>query len=225
MTSTLRASHHVVPVTAAPRRTAVRRWLVGGIAAGPVFLAVGVVQGVARDGFDFRRNALSQLALGEAGWVQTLNFLLAGALLVLGAVALRRVLGSGPGGTWGPVLVGVFGASFWAAAAFPADAGAGFPVGAPEAAVMSGHGALHMAAGMVGYLALCAAFVVLAGSLAARGHRRWAVASRLVPVVVLAGFAASATSVLAFTAGAGLGLLWLTALTTRLATGPAVADR
>ncbi|GHE45129.1 DUF998 domain-containing protein [Streptomyces vinaceus] len=219
MPPTLSASVHVAPV--APASTvAARRWLLGAVAAGPVFLAVGVAQGLARDGFDFSRNALSQLALGEAGWVQTVNFLLAGALLVIGAVGLRRVLGGHPGGTWGPVLVGVFGASFGAASAFPADAGAGFPAGAPDATVMSGHGAVHMVAGMVGYLALCAAFVVLAGSLAARGHRGWAVASRVVPVFVLAGFAASAASVLAFTAGAGLGLLWLTAVTTRLASAP-----
>ncbi|MET9959935.1 DUF998 domain-containing protein [Streptomyces sp. NPDC006326] len=217
MTHTLSAPEHVAPVTS----PAVRRWLTGGMAAGPVFLAAGAAQGLARDGFDFRRNALSQLALGQAGWIQTANFLLAGALLVVGAVSLRRVLGRSPGGTWGPVLVGVFGASFWAAAAFPADAGAGFPAGAPDATVMSGHGVVHMAAGMVGYLALCAAFVVFAGSLAARGHRRWAVTSRLAPVAVLAGFMASAASVLAFTAGAGFGLLWLTALTARLATAPA----
>ncbi|MEW5530640.1 DUF998 domain-containing protein [Streptomyces virginiae] len=219
MAPTLSASQKVAPVAPASR-AAVRRWLASGIAAGPVFLAAGAAQGAARDGFDFSRNALSQLALGEAGWVQTVNFLLTGTLLVMGAVGLRRVLGGMPGGTWGPVLVGVFGASFWAAAAFPADAGAGFPAGAPDATVMSGHGGVHMAAGMVGYLALCAAFVVLAGSLAARGHRRWAAASRLVPVAVLAGFAASPASVLAFTAGAGLGLLWLTAVTTRLASVP-----
>ncbi|MER7730049.1 DUF998 domain-containing protein [Streptomyces erythrochromogenes] len=219
MTSTLGASRHAAP--AAPTsRAAARRWLAGGIAAGPVFLAAGVVQGIARDGFDFSRNALSQLVLGEGGWAQTVNFLLAGTLLVMGAVGLRRVLGGTPGGTAGPVLIGVFGASFWAAAVFPADAGAGFPAGAPDATVMSGHGAVHMAAGMAGYLALCAALVVLARSLAARGHQGWAVASRLVPVAVLAGFAASAASVLAFTAGAGLGLLWLTAVTARLAFEP-----
>ncbi|MFD4740176.1 hypothetical protein ACFWNR_36725 [Streptomyces virginiae] len=74
-----------------------------------------------------------------------------------------------------------------------------------------------MAAGMVGYLALCAAFVVLAGSLAARGHHQWSVASRLVP---LAGFEASTAPVLACTAGAGVGLLRLTAVTTRLAFEP-----
>lgn len=54
-----------------------------------------------------------------------------------------------------------------------------------------------------------------------RGHRGWAVASRIEPVAVLAGFAGSAASVLAFTAGAGLGLLWPAALTARLATTPA----
>ncbi|MER7539802.1 DUF998 domain-containing protein [Streptomyces sp. NPDC097704] len=215
MTDTLTAPRHVL--SAAP---ASRRAVVSGVVAGPLFLAAGLAQGFARDGFDFTRNAISQLALGEAGWIQTASFVLTGALVIAGATALRRTLRGGPGGTWGPALVGVFAVSFWIAGAFPADAGAGFPAGAPEeteATVMSGHGAVHMFGGMVGYLALCAAFVVLARPLAARGLRGWAVASRVAPVVVLAGFAASAASVLAFTAGAGLGLLWLSAVTARLA--------
>ncbi|MFF6775510.1 DUF998 domain-containing protein [Streptomyces sp. NPDC012637] len=220
MTDTLTAPRDAV--SAAPTSRPSARWATaGGMMAGPLFLAAGLVQGFARDGFDFTRNAISQLALGEAGWIQAANFVLTGALLAVGATGLRRVLRGAPGGAWGPALVGVFAVSFWAAAVFPADAGAGFPAGAPEATAMSGHGAVHMAAGAVGYLALCAAFVVLARPLAARGHRRWAVASRVVPVVVLAGFMASAASVLAFTAGAGLGLLWLTAVTARLAGAPA----
>ncbi|MEV7276981.1 DUF998 domain-containing protein [Streptomyces sp. NPDC093111] len=186
----------------------------GAVVAGPLFLALGVVQGLTRDGFDFTRNAISQLALGDGGWVQTLNFLLTGALLLAGAAGLRRATG----GTWGPALVGAFALSFWAAAAFPADAGAGFPAGAPDATPMSGHGAAHMAAGTLGYLALCAAFLVLARPLAARGHRTWALASRLAPAAVLAGFLASAASVLAFTLAAGLGLCFLAATTARLTT-------
>ncbi|MFE5881556.1 DUF998 domain-containing protein [Streptomyces hydrogenans] len=217
MTQTLDARPHAVPVSPASRAAA-RGLTAGVVVAGPLFLSVGVAQGLARDGFDFTRNAISQLALGGAGWIQTVSFLLAGALLIAGAVGLLRLLRGGPGGTWGPVLVGVFGGSFWAAAAFPADAGAGFPVGAPEATAMSGHGAVHMLAGMVGYLALCAAFVVLARPLAVRVGRGWAVATRLVPLAVLAGFAASAATVLAFTVGAGLGLLWLAAVTARLVT-------
>ncbi|MFH8729729.1 DUF998 domain-containing protein [Streptomyces termitum] len=224
MTETLTTPRTAAPSSSSFRAAAVpaTRWAVaGGVAAGPVFLAAGLVQGLTRDGFDFTRNAISQLALGEAGGVQTANFLLTGALLLAGAAGLRRVLGGGPGRTWGPALVGAFGASFWLAAAFPADAGAGFPAGAPEATVMSGHGAVHMFGGMIGYLALCAALFVLARPLAARGLRGWAAATRVVPLLVLAGFTASAASVTAFTAGAGLGLLWLSAVTARLATGPA----
>ncbi|GHG08426.1 DUF998 domain-containing protein [Streptomyces filamentosus] len=180
--------------------------------AGPLFLAVGVAQGLARDGFSSTRNAISRLALGEAGWIRTVDFLLAGVLLTGAAVGLRKVLRGGPGGTWGPVLVGVFGVSFWVAAGFPADAGAGFPAGAAEETVMSGHGT-------VGHLALCAAFVVLARAFAARGLRGWAVACRIVPAFVLAGFMASAASALAFTPAAGLGLLWPALVTARPAGG------
>ncbi|OCC10151.1 DUF998 domain-containing protein [Streptomyces sp. PTY087I2] len=220
MTSTFTPLRAVRPVATTPRGTV--WWLTaGGVVAGPLFLAAGLAQGLTRDGFHFTRNAISQLALGEAGWVQTLSFVVTGALLLAGAAGLRRALHGGPAGTWAPALVGVFGVSFWAAAAFPADAGAGFPAGAPEATVMSGHGAAHMAAGMIGYLALCAAFVVLARPLAARGLRGWAVASRAMTVAVLVGFMASGATVLAFTAGAGLGLLWLSAVTARLADAPA----
>ncbi|MFC7922084.1 DUF998 domain-containing protein [Streptomyces cinereoruber] len=220
MTDTLTPPRQVSSAVPEPRAAA-RRAASGGMVAGPLFLAAGLAQGFARDGFDFTRNAISQLALGEAGWIQTVNFVLTGALLLVGAAGLRRALRGGAGGTWGPALVGVFAVSFWVAAAFPADAGAGFPAGAPEATAMSGHGAVHMLGGIVGYLALCAAFVVLARPLAARGLRGWAVATRLVPVVVLAGFTTSAASVLAFTAGAGLGLLWLAAVTARLTGMPA----
>nr|MYU47373.1 DUF998 domain-containing protein [Streptomyces sp. SID7803] len=145
------------------------RWLtVGGVLAGPLFLAAGIAQGLTRDGFDFTRNAISQLALGGAGWVQTLSFVFTGGLLVAARPGYGGLC-TEPRREMAPALVGVFGLSFWAAAAFPADAGAGFPAGSPDATVMSGRGAVHMAAGMIGYLALCAAFVVLARPLAARG--------------------------------------------------------
>lgn len=77
----------------------------------------------------------------------------------------------------------------------------------------------------VGFLALCAAFIVLARLFAARHRRGWAVACRLVPVGVLAGFAGSSASALAFTAGAGLGLLWLAAVSARLLTTAPTAQR
>ncbi|MFB6892531.1 DUF998 domain-containing protein [Kitasatospora sp. NPDC056327] len=191
--------------------TAARPLLTAGALGGPLFLAVGVVGGLTREGFDFTRNALSQLALGELGWIQRTAFLLTGALLVAGAVGVRRAL---PGSVWAPRLIGVFGASFVLDGFFAADPGAGFPVGAPEGRVteLSGHGTVHLAGGTVGFLALCAAFLVLARHL----DRPWALASRVVAAVVLAGFAASGATVLSFTLAAALGLGWLSAVAVRL---------
>ncbi|GGU90589.1 hypothetical protein GCM10010182_01500 [Actinomadura cremea] len=212
--ATVRPAHAVRP--------AARPLLGGAMAAGPLFLVTGVAQGLLRDGYDFTRNAISQLSLGDLGWIQQTSFALTGVLIIAGAVGLRQVLDGGPGGAWAPRLIAVFGASFLVSAVFSADPGAGFPAGAAEgpAASLSTSGAVHMLGGMVGYLALCAAFLVLARRFAVQGRRGWAVVSRIVPVAVLAGFAGSATSVPAFTAGAALGLLWLTATTARLATAP-----
>lgn len=221
---------HTVEAPAATTVTAsawptTRILLSGGIVAGPLFLGVGLAQGLTRDGFDFTRNAISQLSLGDLGWIQVAGFLLTGVLVITSSIGVRRALRDTPGGAWAPRLIGVFGASFLFAAVFTADPGNGFPVGAPSAqvAAMSWHGTIHMLSGMVGYLALCAAFIVLARHFTAHRHRGWAISSRAVSVGVLAGFAGSSASVLAFTVGAGLGLLWLTAVTARLAEGQALS--
>ncbi|MEV7520720.1 DUF998 domain-containing protein [Streptomyces sp. NPDC091371] len=216
--STAPATTSGLPAAAATRPAA-RTLLNCAAAAGPVFLGVGITQGLTREGFDFTRNAISQLSLGGLGWIQVTGFFVAGALMIAGAVGLRRAMTEGPGRRAAPWLVGVFGASFLVSGVFAADPGAGFPVGTPESSTpaLSAHGAVHMAAGMVGYLALCAAFLFLARHFAARRQRGWAIACRLLPVGVLAGFAGSAASVLAFTAGAALGLAGLSAVALRLA--------
>ncbi len=203
---------------ALPSRPPSRYLSAAGVSAGPLFLTASLAQGLMRDGFDFTRNALSQLSLGALGWIQVTVFLLTGLLVVGGAIAIRQALRDTPGGTWAPRLLAIFGASFLVAGWFSADPGAGFPAGAPEDRVtsLSTHGTVHLIAGTVGYLALCAAFLALARHYAARRQRRWVLALRLLPAGVLAGFAASATTVVAFTAGAGLGLLALSTVITHL---------
>ncbi|MFE2341177.1 DUF998 domain-containing protein [Streptomyces sp. NPDC059431] len=214
MTQTIRvpATDHT---TSTPLTT--RALLACGAAAGPLFLGVGVIGGLTRTGFDFTRNAISQLSLGPLGWLQVAGFLAAGVLLTAGAAGLRRTIGHSVGGIWAPRLIGVFGASFLLAGVFTADPGAGFPAGTPDGpATLSGHGTVHMLSGTVGYLALCAAFFVLARHFAARNRRGWALAYRLLPLAIIAGFAGSATTVASFTAAAALGLLALTAAITQL---------
>jgi hypothetical protein len=124
------AQHLTTPPTAPDALTDRTRVLLScGVVAGPLFLAVVFAQALTRDGFDLSRHPISLLSLGELGWIQIANFVVAGVLYVACAVGMRRVLHPGRGGTWGPVLVGGLGVGLILAGVFVADAGAGFPPG------------------------------------------------------------------------------------------------
>jgi uncharacterized protein DUF998 len=149
--------------------------LTAGIVAGPLFLAVFALQAFTRNGFDPGRHPLSLLSLGQLGWIQIANFVVTGALLVACAVGLRHVLHRGRGGTWGPWLVGAFGAGLIVAGVFVTDAGAGFPAGAPAGAPkLSWHGALHEVGYLVALVSWTAACLVFRGRFATLGQRGWA---------------------------------------------------
>lgn len=148
------------------------RLLACGIVAGPLFVAVVLLQAFTREGFDLGRHPLSLLSLGPLGWVQIANFVVAGVLFVGCAVGMRRVLGAGPGGTWGPLLVGMMGVGLVLGGVFVTDAGAGFPPGAPAGAPpeVTWHGMLHQAGAVLGF-AMTAGCLVFARRFA--DHRRW----------------------------------------------------
>jgi hypothetical protein len=67
-----------------------RRLLRCGVAAGPVFVAVFLLEGAVRDGYRPLRHPVSSLALGSRGWIQTGNFVVAGTLFLAGAAGLAR---------------------------------------------------------------------------------------------------------------------------------------
>jgi hypothetical protein len=54
------------------------------------------------------RHPVSSLALGDWGWLQTANFIVAGLLTLAFAVGLGLALRSEKGSTRGPLLVGVW---------------------------------------------------------------------------------------------------------------------
>nr|WP_255426631.1 DUF998 domain-containing protein [Pseudonocardia sp. C8] len=160
-----------------------------GVVAGPLFLVAAFVQAFARTGFDLRRHPFSMLSLGELGWVQITNFVVVGLLFIACAAGMRQVLRGHPGGSWGPVLVGVFGVAQVAGGVFVADPALGFPAGTGDGppASLSWHGIMHGLAFAVGMLALVAAFAVFARVLAAAGDRlraRFSLAAGVVFVVL-----------------------------------------
>jgi hypothetical membrane protein len=195
--------------------TAVTRSLLGwGAVAGPFYVAVSLAQALTRDGFDLSRHPWSLLENGSLGWVQSANFVLTGAMVAAFAVGLRRA----GVGRWAPRLLALYGAGLAAAGIFTADPMAGFPAGTPAgpAEAPTWHGALHLAAGGVGFLGMVAGCLVLGRRFAAQGRRGWALSARVTGVAFLAAFAGvstgSAAATLPFVAGVVLSFGWLAAL-------------
>jgi hypothetical protein len=95
--------------------------LLCGAIAGPLFLLTVLIQGYTRPAFDPRLQPLSLLSLGDWGWVQIVNFVLAGVLNLLYAGGLWRRLHPGRAGIWGPLLIGAYGLGLIAVGVFRTD--------------------------------------------------------------------------------------------------------
>jgi hypothetical protein len=187
-----------------------------GILAGPLFFSVSIGQALLRDGFDLRRHAFSMLSLGDLGWLQITNFVVAGALFTGAAIGLRRAGRTGRFHRAGPLLIAVFGMAQVAGGVFVADPALGFPVGTADALPeqISWHGHLHTAAFGVGITSLIAASVVWSRRFAASGRLGWARSSMLVAVafLVLAGAGIASFDFRVVTVAIAIGWGWASAL-------------
>jgi hypothetical membrane protein len=151
-----------------------RLLLLCGAIAGPLFILTVLIQDYTRPAYDPRLDTLSQLSLGEWGWVQIVNFVTAGVLNLLYAVGLWRRLHPGRAGTWGPLLIGVYGLGLIVVGVFRTDPSNGFPPGVPTPNQPTSHGAIHALVGLFLFLALTAALAVFARLFFARKERGWA---------------------------------------------------
>jgi len=171
------------------RGAAVTRSLLAcGVVVGPFYLAVGLVQAFLREGFDLSRHALSVLANGPGGWVQTANFVISGLLVLAAAAGIWRALGrKSRAVSW--CLAG-FGASMIVAAVFPADPVDGFPVGTPTGypTSISTSGLVHFIAGTLGFTFLGVSCFLAARAMQRRQARTLARVSFLSGLAVVLGF-------------------------------------
>jgi len=155
-------------------RPLTRILLLCGAIAGPFFIFTMLIEDYTRPGFDPRLDPLSLLSLGDWGWVQIVNFVLAGVLNLLYAVGLWRRLHPGRAGTWGPLLIGAYGLGLIAVGVFRTDPAGGFPPGAIASTGPSWHGAIHALGGLFVFIVLAAALAVFARLFLARKERWWA---------------------------------------------------
>jgi hypothetical protein len=129
------------------------------MAAGPLFTIAYLVEGAGRVGYRPFRHPVSSLALGRAGWAQTVNFLVAGLLSLIFAVGLWL---EGPS-RWGALLMAAWAVGLLGAGAFRTDPVSGYPPGTPDQ--LQRHtraGALHDLLSLIGFLALAVACFVFA---------------------------------------------------------------
>jgi len=200
-------------LTEAPRTgfdtaAAVTRSLLGwGVVAGPFYVVVGLALALTRPGFDLTRHPLSVLMLGEHGWMQRANLVLAAVMVLAAACGVLRTVRNGRGLAMA-TLTGVYGACMILSAGFRPDPVSGFPAGS-EARMVTTSGILHLVFGAVGFLALAGAAFAYGRWCFAAGERSRSRLGTVCGTVVLLGFAGGA--VLAQSV-AGVGLLWLAVL-------------
>jgi len=226
MTQELTTPGASAPGASSETTTRVTRALLAcGVVAGPLYVVVALLQVLSRDGFDLSRHPLSLLSLGDLGWIQITNFVVAGLLAVAFAVGLRRVLHPGRGGTWGPRLVGGYGVGLVAGGVFVADPALGFPPGAPAGIPdqLSWHAVVHAFAPPLAFLSLIVACFVLVRRFAAHRQRGWAAYSAATGVACLALSAWPGQDGLSVRLAVALviGFAWVSVLAARLLTDPA----
>lgn len=146
-----------------------------GAVAGPVYVCLTIAQALTRQGFDLSRHRFSWLTAGELGWIQRSNMLLVGVLTMLLALGVREVMKLGPGGLWGPRLLGTFGAAYSVGGLLKADRVLGFPPGTTaEMVATTWQGVAQNGSRGASTILLILACVVIARWFSAEGERGWA---------------------------------------------------
>lgn len=168
-----------------------KKLLYAGVVGPLVFILVFLVEGATRPGYSAWRHYVSQLATGPGGWVQVVNFLVCGSLVLAFAIALRQAIKASRGSIGAPVLLSLFAIALLVAGIFVTDPALGYPVGAQQ--VHTTHGMIHGLAGLAAFTLLPATAFVLAWHFAATRERRWAIYSMAVGALIVVFFIASTT--------------------------------
>jgi hypothetical protein len=164
-----------------------RRLLRCGVAAGPAFVTVFLLEGAVREGYRPLRHPVSSLALGSRGWIQTGNFAVAGTLFLAAAAGLARAGDAAAGSRAAPALIGAAGAGLIGSAVFTTDPVSGYPPGTPDAfAQPSAAGTAHNLGAIPVFLGLPAAALICGWRSWRAGQRGFALYSAGTAVTMLA---------------------------------------
>jgi hypothetical protein len=182
---------------AARPQTWSRGLLCCGVAAGPVFVAVFLLEGAVREGYRPLRHPVSSLALGPRGWIQAANFTVAGTLFLAGAAGLAGTGDAVASSQPAPALIGAAGAGLIASAVFTTDPVSGYPPGTLDALTRPSR------AGIAHNLAAVPVFLGVPAAALTCGWRSWRAGQRSFGLYCAGSGVAMLTSMVL--AGAGFG--------------------
>src|SRR5436309_11515915 len=97
--------HALALRTAQFELTVMKRLLYAGVVGPLLFIAVFLLEGATRPGYNPWRMYVSQLATGPGGWVQVVNFLVCGTLVIAFAIGMRMAIAGTRGSIGTPVLL------------------------------------------------------------------------------------------------------------------------
>ncbi|BDB39779.1 MULTISPECIES: DUF998 domain-containing protein [Mycobacterium] len=162
-----------------------------GVPAGILVTATSCLLAALRPGFDVRHHANSLLVLGDWGWVQTLDFIVYGVLLVAFGIGIGRAVWPQRSGIIAAAGIAVYGLGAGVVVGFNAPTPAfGFPPGSttgyPGYDTVDTSTKIHGIGGMIGFLAVTVACFAFARYFARTGRPGWSVLSGLVATAVLA---------------------------------------
>ncbi|WP_328523070.1 DUF998 domain-containing protein [Kribbella sp. NBC_00359] len=191
-----------------------------------LFVVVVAVEDAVRTDFSPLDHWVSHLSIGPWGWIQILNFLVAGsALVAFGLFLHRRVADVG---AWPGRMVTAVGIAFGAAGLFVSDP----PPDSQYDAAVSWHGQVHDIAGGLFFVCLTAACVVTRamvsrvwGWIAAAGVLGFWIVASVLAAVNFADGGPSLPSGLAERLSVLIGFAWLFAVATQFKSQPAVSIR
>lgn len=137
--------------------------LICGVVGTVGFSVTFLLDGWSRPGYRPAYHAVSALALGPKGWIQTTNFLVSGLLITLGGVGTVLTHGL----VWVGVLVVMFGLSLVASGVWRMDPMRGYPPGTPpgDPPALSRAHQRHDGAGVAVFVSLPAAALLAAVAL------------------------------------------------------------
>jgi hypothetical protein len=169
--------------------------LTAGTVAGPLFTLLWILESLTGANYNPLRHPVSSLALGEFGWTQIANFIIAGLLMLAFALGLWRVLRIQRASIWGSLLVALWGMGLLGAGVFLTDPVSGYPLGTPDLLLNpTSHGALHDQLSLVGFLALTVACFVFSYRFARQGERGWSFYSMLTGILFPVGIVLSSVA-------------------------------